>query len=135
MHRDIKSANIFLDSGGKAHLGGFDLACKYSSVEELTPETGTYRWMAPEIIRHEPYDNSADVYSFGILMFECYTREIPYSNMTAITAAYSVAKENFRPTVPTHVNPRKKAIMKRCWLDDPASRPPFEDLIGLLKCI
>ena len=33
-------------------------------------------------------------------MFECYTREIPYSNMTAIIAAYSVAKENFRPTVP-----------------------------------
>ena len=111
------------------------MACKYSSVEELTPETGTYRWMAPEIIRHEPYDNSADVYSFGILMFECYTREIPYSNMTAIIAAYSVAKENFRPTVPADLNPRKKAIMKRCWLDDPASRPPFEDLIGLLKSI
>ena len=135
MHRDIKSANIFLDSAGKAHLGGFDLACKYTNIEELTPETGTYRWMAPEIIRHEPYDNSADVYSFGILMYECYTREIPYSNMTAIIAAYSVAKENLRPVIHGDLNPRKKAIMRRCWLDDSASRPPFEDLIGLLKSV
>ena len=135
MHRDIKSANIFLDQTGKAQLGGFDLACKYSNSEELTPETGTYRWMAPEIIRHEPYDNSADVYSFGILMFECYVKEIPYSSMNAVVAAYTVAKENLRPTIRIDLNPRKKAIMKRCWLDDAASRPSFEDLICLLKSV
>lgn len=135
MHRDIKSANIFLDSTGKARVGGFDLACKYTNTEELTPETGTYRWMAPEIIRHEHYDNSADVYSFGILMYECYTRGIPYPNMTAIIAAYSVAKENLRPVIHENLSPRKKAIMKRCWLDDSASRPSFEDLIGLLKSV
>jgi serine/threonine protein kinase len=91
--------------------------------------------MAPEIIRHEPYDFSVDAYSFGILMWEVYTREIPYANMTAIQAAYAVAKYHLRPFFSIDINPRKIALISRCWHQDPAARPNFEDIQALLPSL
>ena len=41
--------------------------------QELTAETGTYRWMAPEVIKHESYSSNADVYSFGIVLWQLIT--------------------------------------------------------------
>jgi len=135
MHRDIKSSNILLDSNFTPKLGGFDLSCSYLNEEELTPETGTYRWMAPEIIRHENYNNFADVYSYGILLWEIFTREVPYADMSAIEAAYEVAKNNLRPYISLGITPRKKALICRCWHEDPKARPSFEDILGLLPSL
>ena len=45
----------------------------------LTAETGTYRWMAPEVIRHEKYSRSADVYSYAMILYELLTHEVPHS--------------------------------------------------------
>ena len=43
-----------------------------------TGETGTYRYMSSEVIRHEPYSTAADVYSFGVVLNELLTREQPF---------------------------------------------------------
>lgn len=135
MHRDIKSSNVFVTSSGIIKLVGLDLACSFSSPEDLTPETGTYRWMAPEVIRHEPYDSSADVYSFGILMWELCTRELPYADLTAVQAAYAVAKNHLRPYMSLDINPRKKALISRCWHADASARPNMEDIEALLPSL
>ena len=45
---------------------------------EHTAETGTYRWMAPEVIRHEAYSFMADVYSFALILWQLITREQPF---------------------------------------------------------
>jgi serine/threonine protein kinase len=42
----------------------------------MTAETGTYRWMAPEVINHQPYDNKADVFSFAIVLWELVTSKV-----------------------------------------------------------
>jgi serine/threonine protein kinase len=42
----------------------------------MTAETGTYRWMAPEVIEHKPYDEKADVFSFGVVMWELLTCKV-----------------------------------------------------------
>ena len=51
---------------------------KGTAGKEHTAETGTYRWMAPEIIRHEAYSFMADVYSFALIMWQLTTREEPF---------------------------------------------------------
>lgn len=71
IHRDIKPTNVFVDISGTAKLGGFGLATILGN-EQLEPETGSYRYMAPEVIKHEPYDFSADVFSYGMLTIKCY---------------------------------------------------------------
>ncbi|KAM0041503.1 putative dual-specificity kinase TKL-Pl-4 family [Helianthus debilis subsp. tardiflorus] len=42
----------------------------------MTAETGTYRWMAPEVIEHKPYSHKADVFSFGIVVWELLTKKV-----------------------------------------------------------
>ncbi|KAJ0771137.1 putative dual-specificity kinase TKL-Pl-4 family [Helianthus annuus] len=42
----------------------------------MTAETGTYRWMAPEVIEHKPYDHKADVFSFGVVLWELLTGKV-----------------------------------------------------------
>ncbi|KAF8033920.1 hypothetical protein BT93_C0258 [Corymbia citriodora subsp. variegata] len=79
IHRDLKPSNIFLDDAMHARVADFGHA-RFLGEEELalTGETGTYVYMAPEVIRCEPYDKKCDVYSFGVILNELVTGEHPY---------------------------------------------------------
>merc|ERR1719217_394706 len=107
MHRDLKSPNILLESKGNSlyescplKIADFGLA-RHLPLEDraasLTAETGSYRWMAPEVIRHEPYNTACDVYSFAILAWEMLTYRVPFDNMMPVEAAFAVAKGAKRP--------------------------------------
>lgn len=92
IHRDLKSGNILIDSHGLVKISDFGLSCLLDngSTSDLTAETGTYRWMAPEVIRHEPYSSKADVYSFGIVLWEMIAKDQPFRGMTPIQGLLSV---------------------------------------------
>jgi serine/threonine protein kinase len=80
--------------------------------------------MAPEVIRHETYSSNADVYSFGICLWQMVTRQIPFATMTPIQAAYAVSQGQ-RPPLPTSVPPRLQGIIQACWDADSHKRPSF----------
>lgn len=73
IHRDLKPSNVLLNLDHRAKISDFGMSVA-NPGEELTAETGTYRYMAPEVIRHESYSSNADVYSFGILLWQLITR-------------------------------------------------------------
>ena len=80
--------------------------------------------MAPEVIRHESYSSNADVYSFGICLWQLITREIPFATSTPIQAAYAVA-EGRRPLIPASTPRRLREIISACWDQDSHRRPSF----------
>lgn len=93
----------------------------------MTAETGTYRWMAPEVINHQPYDQKADVFSFAIVLWELVTAKVPYDTMTPLQAALGV-RQGLRPDLPENTHPKLLDLMKRCWDAVPTNRPPFSEI-------
>ena len=76
------------------------------------------------MIRHESYSSNADVYSFGLCLWQLITREVPYASMTPIQAAYAVAEGN-RPSIPASTPQRLQEIITSCWDQDRHRRPSF----------
>lgn len=95
----------------------------------MTAETGTYRWMAPEVIRHSRYDHRVDLYSFAIVLWEMLSVKLPYGDLSPIAAAAAVVVENLRPPLadaPDDTPAELMALMVQCWDVAPAVRPEFE---------
>lgn len=94
MHRDLKSHNLLVDNNWNVKVADFGL----SRTQSLTMMTaaGTPQWSAPEVIRQDYYTEKADVFSFGVIIFELLSKEIPYINMGPLSAAHQVAYEGLR---------------------------------------
>ena len=140
LHRDIKPGNVLLDgdvSGGNftAKLSDFGVAIMHHGAlgEEHTAETGTYRWMPPEVIRHEVYSFAADVYSFALVVWQLVTHEIPFKNHSQIEAAGKVAVESARPPFPQKTPELIVALITTCWRECPDERLSFAQIAVELK--
>jgi len=131
IHRDIKSANILLDDEYHAKLTDFGISTRFD--HEHTAETGTYRFMAPEVITHQRYDEKCDVYSFGILLWEITHQDIPFRGQHQLQAAFGVAMHKRRPNIVLS-KPLKRfgTLIAKCWEDSPAKRPLMEAVVRQL---
>lgn len=132
VHRDIKPANVLLDDNYEPMLTDFGFSRFIDNLGDMTGETGSYRYMAPEVTRHGRYSGKADVFSFAMVCNEIFSDERPYQYLIAIEAAVGVVKRNLRPSQKRIKNQRLKAIIARSWDPEPEKRPEWDEIISQL---
>ncbi|KAL6846495.1 hypothetical protein ACP4OV_023943 [Aristida adscensionis] len=138
LHRDLKPSNVLLDAGHHARVADFGHARFLPDGKEaLTGETGTYVYMAPEVIRCEPYTEKCDVYSFGVILNELVTAEHPYIDTSygPSKIALEVANGNLRPKLPESSKYPIGLIDLICqtWDAEPSNRPSFATITSALR--
>ncbi|XP_010251265.1 PREDICTED: serine/threonine-protein kinase HT1-like [Nelumbo nucifera] len=133
IHRDLKSENLLLGEDMCVKVADFGISCLESQCGSGKGFTGTYRWMAPEMIKEKKHTKKVDVYSFGMVLWELLTALTPFQDMTPEQAAFAVSQKNARPPLPPTCPLAFHHLTSRCWSSNPDKRPHFDEIVSILE--
>ncbi|XVE86335.1 hypothetical protein DITRI_Ditri18aG0027300 [Diplodiscus trichospermus] len=132
VHRDLKSANCLVNKHWTVKICDFGLSRIMNSrpMRDLA-SAGTPEWMAPELIRNEPFTEKCDIFSLGVIMWELCTLNRPWEGVPPERVVYAVANEGSRLEIPEGPLGR---LISDCWAE-PEERPSCEEILSrLLDC-
>ncbi|GBG29214.1 Protein kinase, putative [Hondaea fermentalgiana] len=129
IHRDIKSHNVLVSEGYHVKL------CDFGLVSTSVTAAGTPAYMAPELLQSGLFSRKVDVYAFAVLMWEMYTRAIPFASWEPSDVRKFVA-EGKRLGLPHSGYPKQCGqLIERCWASEPDRRPEFKNITRALTRI
>ncbi len=137
VHRDIKPDNIMFDEFGQCVLTDFGIA-KAASGQRLTGtgmSIGTPHYMSPEQARAQSIDGRSDIYSLGVVAYQCLTGTVPYDGEDSFSIGYKHITEPVpTPQLITADERRVFEVIKRMMMKDPADRyQSCEELVASLQ--
>ncbi|KAK7347008.1 hypothetical protein VNO80_21532 [Phaseolus coccineus] len=136
VHRDVKTENMLLDKTRTVKIADFGVArVEASNPNDMTGETGTLGYMAPEVLNGNPYNRKCDVYSFGICLWEIYCCDMPYPDLSFSEITSAVVRQNLRPEMPRCCPSSLANVMKKCWDATPDKRPEMDEVVSMLEAI
>ncbi|XP_028992540.1 mitogen-activated protein kinase kinase kinase 20 isoform X1 [Betta splendens] len=132
IHRDLKSRNVVLSADKVLKI------CDFGASKFLTHTThmslvGTFPWMAPEVIQSLPVSETCDTFSYGVVLWEMLTREIPFKGLEGLQVAWLVVEKNERLTIPSACPASFAELMRKCWAVEPKERPVFKQILSTLE--
>jgi serine/threonine protein kinase len=158
VHGDLKSQNILVKSRKEidveyvfikvADFGLSKTKESSSTYSTQTPNTGTTRWMAPELMTLGPgevrakssdhgrelrYPFKADVYSFGMVCYEILTGKVPFNTVTVPREVKRMVLDGDRPILPDHCPNELQMLIHSCWEEEATRRPSFAEICKSLR--
>ncbi|KDO31110.1 TKL protein kinase [Saprolegnia parasitica CBS 223.65] len=136
-HRDLKSSNILLSTTNYIKVGGLGLAFTASTAPSSpTRNGGMPFWTAPEILRKgQIYSDKADIYSFGIILIELETLQLPYATQDIDDCTFrgDVRDGKLQPSLSTTCAPWLRDLVSRCIAYNPSQRPSAQEIVDQLQ--
>jgi hypothetical protein len=135
IHRDVKPANVMIDTHGRAKVMDFGIARAIADATTLTGTglvLGTASYFSPEQARGDPVDSRTDIYSLGCVLYEMITGRPPFVGDTPVALAYKHVHEE--PVPPSFINQavpaRLEAVVMRAIAKAPSDRYAGAEAMG-----
>ncbi|XP_076038121.1 uncharacterized protein LOC143023485 isoform X2 [Oratosquilla oratoria] len=129
IHRDLKSPNVLIGNNQTVKISDFGTCREWNDVSTRMSFAGTVAWMAPEVIRNEPCSEKVDIWSFGVVLWELLTCEIPYRDVDNSAIIWGVGSNSLRLPIPSSCPDGFKLIVQMCWNSKPRNRPSFKYIL------
>ena len=141
IHRDLKPENLGLTADGTHKLFDFGLCrcvrkrTQDDQVYQMTGNTGSLRFMAPEVVLGKPYTEKVDVYSFAIVLWAIARNDEPFAGFNVASHKQRVAIGGERPKLSKSWPDDFKCLLTECWDPDSTRRPDFDQISNRLSKI
>ncbi|XP_067385582.1 mitogen-activated protein kinase kinase kinase 12 isoform X2 [Emydura macquarii macquarii] len=129
IHRDLKSPNMLITYDDMVKISDFGTSKELSDKSTKMSFAGTVAWMAPEVIRNEPVSEKVDIWSFGVVLWELLTGEIPYKDVDSSAIIWGVGSNSLHLPVPSGCPDGFKILLRQCWNSKPRNRPSFRQIL------
>lgn len=129
IHRDLKSPNVLLTYNDTLKISDFGTSRQWTDRSTKMSFAGTVAWMAPEVIRNEPCSEKVDVWSFGVVLWELLTCEIPYRDVESSALIWGVGNNSLQLPIPSSCPDGFKLLLQQCWSAKPRNRPSFRQIL------
>ncbi|CAH1790216.1 unnamed protein product [Owenia fusiformis] len=128
IHRDLKSKNVVVTDDWTCKLCDFGASRCLGSTTRMSL-AGTFPWMAPEVIQSLPVSEACDTWSYGVVLWEMLTHEVPFKDIEGFQVAWLVVEMGERLTIPSSCPHVFADLLQSCWDTQPKERPTFREIL------
>jgi len=132
VHRDLKTGNCLCDRALHVKIADFGLS-RVASEDQTMTACGTPKYAAPEVLNHARYNTKADVWSFGVIIWEVLTQTPPYASLAAMQVAVRTASTGHFLPRPAQASQRLLRLWEQCLSYNPCERPDFKAIVEILQ--
>ena len=129
IHRDLKTANIFLTKDKTLKIGDFGISKSFDKTTlAATAMIGTPYYLSPEMVEGKPYSTKADIWALGVILYQLCALKLPFEANSLPVLALKILKGSF-PPIPSHYSKDLKALLLQMLNIDQKKRPTVDSIL------
>ncbi|XP_072041655.1 uncharacterized protein [Amphiura filiformis] len=133
VHKDVKSLNYLIADGDILKLTDFGIAKNLENTMSNATQSASYPWMAPELMRDMKLSPTYDVHSYGVVVWELLTLQVPFEGMEPQVVVMRICAHNERPPIPPDCPQTIADLLRKCWEADWRKRPSIDDILSAIS--